>query len=59
MPLPPRPCPYCDRLMWIKDESIEWVDEDTIRFRCPHCQSLVRRSLVELGANAAGPIKPA
>jgi hypothetical protein len=45
--------------MWIKNESIEWVDENTIRFRCPHCQSLVRRRLVELGANAAGPIKPA
>ena len=59
MPIPPRPCPYCDKLMWVKDESIEWVDESTIRFRCPHCQSLVRRRLVELGANATGPIKPA
>jgi len=45
--------------MWIKDDSIEWVDENTIHFRYPHCQSLVRRRLVELGANAAGPIKPA
>jgi hypothetical protein len=44
--------------MWVKDESIEWVDEDTIRFPCPHCQALVRRKLVEVGANAAGPIKP-
>jgi predicted RNA-binding Zn-ribbon protein involved in translation (DUF1610 family) len=58
MTLPPRDCPYCGKLMWVKDESIEWVDEDTIRFHCPHCKTLVRRKLVEVGANAAGPIKP-
>jgi hypothetical protein len=44
--------------MWVKDESIQWVDESTIRFPCPHCHMLVRRKMVDLGANAAGPIKP-
>lgn len=44
--------------MWVKDESIEWMDQDTLRFHCPHCRALVRRTLVEVGANAAGPIKP-
>jgi transposase-like protein len=58
MPLPVKACPYCSKLMWVRDESVEWIDENTVRFRCPHCQSLVRRNLVEQGANAAGPIKP-
>jgi hypothetical protein len=44
--------------MWIKDESIEWLDETTMRFRCPHCHTLVRRKMVDYGANACGPIKP-
>jgi len=44
--------------MWITDESIEWVDDNTLRVHCPHCLALVRRTLVEVGANAAGPIKP-
>ena len=59
MPLPVKPCPYCGKLMWVKDESIEWLDTETIRFPCPHCKALVRRKMVDLGANAAGPIKPA
>src|SRR2546427_3574456 len=59
MPIPVKPCPSRNKLMWIKEESIERVDENTTRFRCPPCQPLVRRRLVELGANAAGPIKPA
>jgi len=58
MPLPVRPCPYCSKLMWVKDEAVEWLDADTIRFYCPHCKALVRRTLVEAGANATGPIKP-
>ena len=58
MPLPVKPCPYCAKLMWVKDEAIEWVDENTIRFPCPHCHALVRRNMVDRGANAAGPIKP-
>jgi hypothetical protein len=58
MPLPVKPCPYCQKLMWVKDDAVEWLNEQTIRFACPHCGALVRRNLVELGPNAAGPIKP-
>ena len=58
MPLPVKPCPYCEKLMWVKDESIEWLDEETFRFPCPHCRALVRRKLIDFGANACGPIKP-
>ena len=59
MPIPVKPCPYCSKLMWVRDDSIEWVNEDTIRFPCPHCHALVRRKMVETGDTAAGPIKPA
>ncbi|HLG43462.1 MAG TPA: hypothetical protein VI337_00455 [Nitrospirales bacterium] len=58
MPLPVKPCPYCGKLMWVKEDSIAWLDADTIRFPCPHCGALIRRKMVNLGANAAGPIKP-
>lgn len=58
MPLPVKPCPYCQKLMWVKDETIEWLNETTMRFPCPHCHVLVRRTLVDVGANASGPIKP-
>ncbi len=58
MPLPVKPCPYCGKLMWVKDESVEWLDEKTFRFPCPHCHALVRRTLVVFGENACGPIKP-
>jgi endogenous inhibitor of DNA gyrase (YacG/DUF329 family) len=58
MPIQVKPCPYCQKLMWIKDEAVEWLNAQTIRFPCPHCGALVRRNLVELGPNAAGPIKP-
>lgn len=50
-----RTCPKCNLLMWLKDEEIEYLDEDTIRVRCPHCQQLSRFKLVTMGANAAGP----
>jgi hypothetical protein len=58
MPVPVKACPFCKKLMWVTDESIEWIDETTFRFPCPHCRALVRRRLVEVGANAAGPIQP-
>src|SRR5205823_4419261 len=45
MPLPVSGCPYCGKLMWVKDEAIEWLDPQTIRFPCPHCHALVRRML--------------
>jgi len=44
--------------MWVKDEAIEWLDEKTMRFPCPHCHALVRRELVDYGDTACGPIKP-
>jgi hypothetical protein len=48
-------CPKCRMLIWLKDEDIEPIDEDTIRTKCPHCKETVRFKLVTLGANAAGP----
>jgi hypothetical protein len=41
--------------MWPKEEDIEYPDEDTIRFKCPHCQQTVRFKLVSEGSNATGP----
>ncbi|WP_447973738.1 hypothetical protein [Nitrospira sp. Kam-Ns4a] len=48
-------CPRCSRLMWVKDEEVEYPDELTMRMKCPHCQQTVRITLVSQGANAAGP----
>lgn len=50
-----RSCPKCFRLMWLKDDQVEVLDENTVRTTCPHCQSTVRFSLVSQGANAIGP----
>jgi endogenous inhibitor of DNA gyrase (YacG/DUF329 family) len=50
-----RTCPKCGKLIWLKEEEIERLDEDTIRMKCPHCQALVRFKLVMQGSNAAGP----
>jgi hypothetical protein len=41
--------------MWVKDEQIQMLDENTISMTCPHCQQTVRFTLVTAGANAAGP----
>jgi hypothetical protein len=41
--------------MWLKDNQIEQVDENTVRATCPHCQRIVRFKLVTQGENAAGP----
>ncbi|MGH7255552.1 MAG: hypothetical protein ACREI3_07220 [Nitrospirales bacterium] len=41
--------------MWVKEDAIERLDDNTIRFTCPHCQRLVRFTLVATGSNAAGP----
>ena len=48
-------CPKCAQLIWLKENEIERLDEDTIRMKCPHCQEPVRFKLVTLGSNAAGP----
>lgn len=50
-----RSCPKCFRLMWLKDDQFELVDENTVRARCPHCNMLVRLKLVTEGDNATGP----
>lgn len=50
-----RTCPACDLLMWVKEEDVEYLDENTIRLKCPHCQKTVRLKLVTQGATAAGP----
>lgn len=48
-------CPRCSKLMWVKEDAVEYLDENTIRTTCPHCHQLVRFTLVSQGANAAGP----
>lgn len=48
-------CPRCSLLMWVQEDQIEHLDEDTIRTTCPHCQQSVRVRLVSRGANADGP----
>lgn len=50
-----RSCPTCFQLMWLKEDQYEWLDEETIRTKCPHCGATVRFKLVSAGANAAGP----
>jgi hypothetical protein len=48
-------CPRCFKLMWLKESDLEHLDENTVRTKCPHCQELVRITLVSVGSNAAGP----
>lgn len=48
-------CPKCRLLMWVKEEVIEYPDENTMRMKCPHCHETVTFKLVTQGANAAGP----
>lgn len=50
-----RSCPKCFKLMWLKDDQYELLDEDTVRAKCPHCGSTVRFKLVVEGATASGP----
>lgn len=48
-------CLRCGLLMWVKEEALTYLDENTVRTTCPHCQQIVRLKLVSQGANAAGP----
>jgi hypothetical protein len=41
--------------MWPKEQDVEYPDENTIRFKCPHCQQTVRFKLISEGSNATGP----
>ena len=50
-----RTCPRCRLLMWVKDEQVEHIDENSIRLKCPHCQQVSTFKLVTQGSNAAGP----
>lgn len=50
-----RTCPFCGRLMWVKEDQVVYPDENTIRYKCPHCQQTVQFKLVSQGSNAAGP----
>ncbi len=50
-----RACPKCFKLMWVKEEQVEYLDDDTIRCTCPHCSESVRFKLVTQGSNADGP----
>ncbi len=44
--------------MWGKDEDIDYPDENTVRYKCPHCSETVRLKLVTGGDNATGPKMP-
>jgi DNA-directed RNA polymerase subunit RPC12/RpoP len=50
-----RSCPRCSKLMWLKDDQFEMLDENTVRTKCPHCGSTVRFKLVVEGTTASGP----
>lgn len=41
--------------MWLKEDQFEFLDDNTVRTRCPHCNTLVRVKLVTEGANSTGP----
>ncbi|TAJ32126.1 MAG: hypothetical protein EPO64_01720 [Nitrospirae bacterium] len=55
MPTLVKACPKCSKLMWIKEEHIKPLDDNTIGMTCPHCHQSVRFSLVTRGDNAVGP----
>lgn len=50
-----RTCFKCRQLMWLKEEDIEYLDERTLRMKCPHCHETVRVDLVVEGSTATGP----
>jgi DNA-directed RNA polymerase subunit RPC12/RpoP len=41
--------------MWLKQNEYEWLNDETVRAKCPHCGSTVRFKLVSKGENATGP----
>lgn len=50
-----RRCPRCFQLMWVRDDDLEYLDDETIRLKCPQCHELVRLKLVVEGERAGGP----
>ena len=55
MPIPVRKCPKCEKLFWIKEQDIEYSNDDTWRITCQHCQQVLRIPLVTEGPNAGAP----
>lgn len=55
MPTLVRKCPHCGLLFWIKEQDIEYPDENTWRVTCHHCKQILRISLITRGANAGAP----
>lgn len=55
MPMLVRKCPKCSMLFWRKEEEIQYVDENTLKVICNHCQQVLRIPLVTQGANAGAP----
>ena len=55
MPMLVRKCPKCGLLFWIKEEAIEYPDENTMKVICNHCQQTLRIPLVTQGSNAGAP----
>jgi hypothetical protein len=41
--------------MWLKADEYEMLDDETVRAKCPHCDTTSRFKLVTAGANALGP----
>jgi hypothetical protein len=41
--------------MWLKEDAVTYLDENTVEMTCPHCQLLVRFKLITEGANAVSP----
>ncbi len=41
--------------MWIKDDQIQYPDDNTMQYQCPHCSETVRFTLMTTGTNADGP----
>lgn len=55
MPMLVRKCPKCEKLFWIKEQDIEYINDNTLRVTCHHCQQVLRIPLVTEGANAGAP----
>ncbi|MFO0774910.1 MAG: hypothetical protein U0172_09620 [Nitrospiraceae bacterium] len=50
-----RTCPKCFTLMWLTQDQLTYIDDNTVKATCPNCHAVVKISLVSRGANAAGP----
>ncbi len=55
MPMLVKKCPKCGMLFWIKEEDIQYPDENTMKVTCNHCQQTLRIPLITQGPNAGAP----